>query len=93
MRKENVFLLTFRNASTAEFTAKLEQVVVCSATAETLHGYVKKAFPNKQVLGVVSMSEVEATLKSIKEALECKTDAFPVFVDPRMKYSSSHTQN
>lgn len=93
MRKENIFLLTLRTVSTEEIAGNLEQVVVCSATTETLYGYAKKAFPNKQVLGAVSMAELEVTLRSLKEALECKAGAHPVFVDPQMKSSNRHTQH
>lgn len=93
MRKENIFLLTLRPVSTAKSSGVLEQVVVCSVTAETLHEYAKKAFPQKSVLGAVSMAELENTLKGLKDALECKPGAHPVYVDPCMKSPAATTQH
>lgn len=93
MRKENIFLLTLRSVSTAQSPGVLEQVVVCSPTAESLHEYAKRAFPQKTVLGAVSMAELEFTLKGLKDALECKPGAHPLFVDPCMKSPASTTQH
>lgn len=93
MRKENIFLLTLRTASTPTIKGGLEQIAVCSVSVETVTEYAKNAFPHKQVLGVTSMAELESTLKGIKEALECKPGAHPVFIDPRLKSAKVPTQH
>lgn len=89
MRKENIFLLTMQ----AQGIGNLEQLVVCSLTPESVHEYAKLAFPQKQILGAVSMAELESTLKGLKEALACQPGSHPVFVDPRMKSPSTPTQH
>lgn len=92
MRKENVFLVSTCIAATANTPSTLEQIVICSTTQESMHEYVERAFPQRKILGVASMVELEATLKAIRSALECKPDAYPVFVDPRMKNPSTPRQ-
>lgn len=89
MRKENIFLLTLK----AQGAGNLEQLVICSQSPEAVHEYAKVAFPQKHVLGAVSMAELESTLKGLKDALACQPGSHPVYVDPRMNSQSTPTQH
>lgn len=93
MRKENIFLVTLQSATAAGSGPAINQVIICARNQEAMHEYVRQAFPARQVIGAVSMSELEATLVGLKDALACIPGAHPVYVDPQLRSNKAPTQH
>lgn len=77
MRKENVFLVTFRQRS-ADGCAIGDVVnhVVCGIDEVTVRRYLSYSMPKFVVLSVVSLLAIETMAKKIKTAATEKTNFF-----------------
>lgn len=89
MRKENVFLVTGRLQELTpvgpELRGQLVQRVVCARDETALHRFIRTAFPEFVVIGVINLASLEETAQRIKAALAGGAEELTVFVDPAMQ--------